>query len=171
MFTLVIAITTCAVGALANPARLGGFKWSLDTTTAITDDENSAEFNDGFAKSEDDYGEYPDAPFYFGEEGEDARMSVSGNDDRYTMPPLAGEAEDFMHSEFVDVRIVGGGSADRYKLQDGPRNVDGKREVKRYKMPPVYSVQQLYDMKNGKGSRSEEGAIEEDDDEEDDDDE
>jgi len=149
IFTLVIAITTRACVVQANPARLGGFKWSLDTTTTITEDDEA--FNGEFAKSDDEYGEYPEKPFYLDEDGGDARFSVVGKDDRYVMPPLTGEAEDFVNEMFYSVKVVGGGSSDRYK------------------MPPVYSVQQLYDMKNGNGSNIEEGTIEEDDDDEGDD--
>ena len=143
MYILVIAITTRACVVQANPARLGGYKWSLTTTTMVTADEDSATFNEEFAKQEEE----PERPYYLDEDGGDARMSVSGSDDRYVMPPLKGEAEDFVDEAFGTVRTVRAGKTDRYK------------------MPPVYSVQDLYDMKNGKGRSVEEGEIEEDDDE------
>ena len=148
LFTLLIAFTTRACVVQANPGRLGGYKWSFTTTTTITGDEDSSTFNSEFAKRDED----PERPFYLNEDNSDARFSVAGNDDRYKMPPLAGDAEDFIDEAFVSVNMGNGGRSDRYK------------------MPPVYSVQDLYDMKNGKKNRgsvvvdeeeSEEGEFEE----------
>ena len=132
IFILFLFIST---ETIASPARFGGFSYKKDELGRVYLDDNTQAFNEGPAQ----LSEEPEQPYYL-EEGDLPAQSHDKYQLIYTIEDVYKELE----------------------ATEKKSGVNYTPQEEKYKTPPVYSMKNLHEKKNGATEDDTEEAEEED---------